>query len=673
MNRIISRKRVATVYALEVHRKGLSVDAVTGVSASNCQEHTEKLDAVNIVHQYDIAIVGGGMVGMALACALSRKPLTKHLNVAIIDNNPALEKGKNIKKGAVPDPRVSTVTPATISFFKVGGPVTFGELGVVVVLGEEALVVVAHVGAWDYVQQHRHTYFDKMQVQQRDSGVGFGGDWRNTGHFPGGGQEHRLMCPLDHRGPRHLPRGYDIRDWVANRDNGRWEMDNFIDWLNRVDKMLAFKNCNGQRAMTLVKTKLMGYALNWWENIQQLQVSGEYDYVTDWEVMRGDMMVQFIPSTYEEESFAKLQTLRYVRNQSVDDYASDFYMLLSRVVLSESKAQRVSRFRLGLTKRIQDEILFSPQSLSEILEMARQVWDYTGLGYTRYTASDICKDILGCVVENKVLHSSLLSSLLVGADGGKSRVRELAALKTTGWKYSQNAIICTVEHTVENKCAWQRFLPTGPIALLPIGDNFSNIVWTMNPKESSDRKIMVEDEFVKAINHALDYGYGPHPQPSFFGYNRNSSWELPPKVMKVVTERMVFPLSLMYANDYVANRVALVGDAAHIVHPLAGQGVNLGIADALALVKVIADGIAVGSDIGDLGLLKRYEAERKPANIIMTAILDSIQKGYSVDLGPLNLLRAAAFHATEHIFPLKRNIISYATGEQKWPLFSEFN
>lgn len=196
--------------------------------------------------------------------------------------------------------------------------------------------------------------------------------------------------------------------------------------------------------------------------------------------------------------------------------------------------------------------------------------------------------------------NSLYAKLVVGADGGKSRVRELAGVKTTGWSYSQNAIICTVEHSVENHCAWQRFLPAGPIALLPIGDRFSNIVWTMSPEESSNRKSMSEDEFLNAVNQALDNGYGPHPQSNFLGYSGKASWELPPKVVKLVSDRMVFPLSLLHANDYAANRVALIGDAAHTVHPLAGQGVNLGFGDALSLAKVIADGIAVGADIGEV-------------------------------------------------------------------------
>ncbi|XP_024028140.1 ubiquinone biosynthesis monooxygenase COQ6, mitochondrial [Morus notabilis] len=498
MNRLIERKIAENVYRLKAPKKNLCTDTTAKVPSSNPGQPGQ-------VHQHDIAIVGGGMVGMALACSLASMLLTKHLSVAIIDSNPALFNGVGVKKEGTPDPRVSTVTPATISFFK-------------------------DIGAWKYVEDNRHAYFDKMQV-----------------------------------------------------------------------------------------------------------------------------------------------------------------------------------------------------------------WDYTGLGYTRYNARDVNKDVLGCVVENRVLHSSLLSciqstdfpktiypsklmtlhqnsssmgvgstssaspscerghpvkldlsdgsslcaKLVVGADGSKSRVRELAGFKTTGWNYSQSAIICTVEHSVENHCAWQRFLPAGPIALLPVGDNFSNIVWTMNPKEAADRKVMNEGDFLKDVNYALDYGYGPHPRSSTLGnggifswlkpdvtLSANESFEVPPKVVKLASERMAFPLSLMHANNYASKHVVLIGDAAHTVHPLAGQGVNLGFGDASSLSRVIAEGIAVGTDIGEVSLLKKYEAERKLENIAMMAVLDGIQKAYSVDFGPLNILRAAAFHGANYISPLKRSIISYASGEQRLPIFS---
>ncbi|XXG67939.1 hypothetical protein AAC387_Pa06g1165 [Persea americana] len=508
-NRVTASRVATTAYSFDLW-KAFCHAPVRGGSCSNHHEHPndeymEKPHMTNNADQYDIAIVGGGMVGMALACALSSMPLTKHLNVAIIDSNPALGLRNFVKKDDLPDPRVSTVTPATISFFK-------------------------DVGAWDYVQQQRHAFFDKMQV-----------------------------------------------------------------------------------------------------------------------------------------------------------------------------------------------------------------WDYTGLGYTRYNARDVGKEILGCVVENKVLHASLLSclqnsdfqktiyparlasmtlqsshpsadrefqpsntkglsllqkkhlgsiakleltdgsslhaKLVVGADGSKSRVREIAGLQTTGWNYSQNAVICTVEHTVENLCAWQRFLPAGPIALLPIGNKFSNIVWTMSPEEASVHKTMSEDDFLKAVNHALDYGYGPHPTSISHGQHidgfmssgvsmpssGSDNFEVPPKVVKLVSERMAFPLSLMHALDYASHRIVLIGDSAHTIHPLAGQGVNLGFGDASALSNAIAEGILTGGDIGELTLLKKYEKERKPANIMMMGILDGFQKAYSVDFAPLNLLRAAAMQGAQYFQPLKKTIISYAT------------
>lgn len=195
----------------------------------------------------------------------------------------------------------------------------------------------------------------------------------------------------------------------------------------------------------------------------------------------------------------------------------------------------------------------------------------------------------------------------------------MAALKSTQRSYSQSAIICTVEHAVENDCAWQRFLPSGPIALLPVGDRFSNVVWTMRPEEASARKSMDGDDLAKAINHAMDDGHGPQPGSgvlggyvekisSFAGWWGPSSsaaepFQAPPRVTVVTSERMVFPLSLMHAHDYVSRRVALVGDAAHTVHPLAGQGVNMGFGDASALAKVIAEGVSVGADLGEVNAI----------------------------------------------------------------------
>ncbi|XP_050897821.1 uncharacterized protein LOC127104692 isoform X2 [Lathyrus oleraceus] len=507
MIRVI-KKTVTNVRALKIPSKFFCSQTVKLVASTDfvpSNEHEKKSIISEVIPEYDIAIVGGGMVGMSLACFLATMPMTKQLSVAIIDSNPALGSGISIQREDPPDPRVSTVTPASISFLQ-------------------------DTGAWKYVEQNRHAYFKKMQV------------WDYTGF------------------------GY------ARYDAGDVNKD--------------FLGC-------VAENKVLHSAL-----------------------------------------------LSCVKDS---DFKTTFYPLrLTSMTLNTNSMSTV--------ESIPSKELSSAQGHTSKLQLSDG--------------------------------SSIYAKLVVGADGGKSRVRELAGFKTTGWNYSQNAIICTVEHTSANHCAWQRFLPNGPIAFLPMGDNFSNIVWTMSPTESKDRKSITEEMFLKDVNSALDEGYGPHPTSSSVGtrdlfswlkmdatLSANESFEIPPKAIRLASERMVFPLSLRHASSYASKRVVLIGDAAHTIHPLAGQGVNLGFGDAFSLSRVIAEGIALGSDIGEVSLLKKYEADRKPANVAMMALLDGFQKAYSVDFGPFNFLRAAAFNGANHISPLKRRIISYASGENKLPIF----
>ena len=197
----------------------------------------------------------------------------------------------------------------------------------------------------------------------------------------------------------------------------------------------------------------------------------------------------------------------------------------------------------------------------------------------------------------------------------------MAGIQTKGWQYKQTAVICTVKVEWEHATAWQRFLPTGPFALLPMGGTYSNIVWTTTPEIALDLKSMSNSNFVVAANKALleDYGSQPHSRiAEFLGGGLGTQllgamapsaveqFQVPPRIMECVTERLSFPLSLLHATKYVNHRVALVGDAAHTVHPLAGQGVNLGFGDADSLVKVLQRGIETGRDIGEVCMLFFY-------------------------------------------------------------------
>lgn len=153
----------------------------------------------------------------------------------------------------------------------------------------------------------------------------------------------------------------------------------------------------------------------------------------------------------------------------------------------------------------------------------------------------------------------------------------------------------------------------------------------MSPKDASNHKIMNEADFVKAVNHALDSGYGPRPDSRVFGgdvfssffrpnvtSSVNEGFEPPPKVVKLASDRMAFPLSLMHASQYASKRVVLIGDAAHTVHPLAGQGVNMGYGDVSSLSDVIADGVAVGSDIGEVSTCTIFHYLKFVANCLKT-------------------------------------------------------
>ncbi|KAJ7513460.1 hypothetical protein O6H91_23G025300 [Diphasiastrum complanatum] len=272
----------------------------------------------------------------------------------------------------------------------------------------------------------------------------------------------------------------------------------------------------------------------------------------------------------------------------------------------------------------------------------------------------------------------LQTRLVIGADGGRSKVRNFAGIDTTGWKYNQQAVICTIGVETEHFTAWQRFLPTGPLALLPLGGKFSNIVWSTTPEKAESLKSLTSEQFVNAVNRALTEDYGPKPQSGsvhhlmskilspFTGGSTPSVEEdfmFPPKVISLESQRLSFPLSLSHANKYVAHRLALVGDAAHTVHPLAGQGVNLGFGDAASIANILSEAITFGEDIGERSVLQRYEKERMSANVLMMAILDGFQRVFSVDFGPFNVVRAGGFSTVQNFGPLKKLITSYAMGK----------
>ncbi|HEY0916168.1 MAG TPA: FAD-dependent monooxygenase, partial [Solimonas sp.] len=230
--------------------------------------------------------------------------------------------------------------------------------------------------------------------------------------------------------------------------------------------------------------------------------------------------------------------------------------------------------------------------------------------------------------------------LLVAADGVDSRLRGMAGIDTIGWSYEQRAIVAHVQTAKPHgQVALQRFLKTGPLAFLPLGDGRSSIVWSSTEAE---RLLGLDDAaFLAELAGAIQYERG---------------------AITGTTARASFPLRLNHARDYVRDSFALAGDAAHSVHPLAGQGVNLGFSDAAALVSVLTETRDAGRDYGSLRCLKRYERARKAANLDMLAVTDGLSRAFDLDLPGWAPLRDLGMQAVQRLQPLKTLLARQAAG-----------
>ena len=201
---------------------------------------------------------------------------------------------------------------------------------------------------------------------------------------------------------------------------------------------------------------------------------------------------------------------------------------------------------------------------------------------------------------------SLRARLVIGADGAQSRVRELAGLFATRTDYGQLAIVANVATArPHQQTAWQRFLGDGTLAFLPLADGHSSIVWSLPGARAEKLLACPPPEFERELEKDFDSALGS---------------------VRLVSERLRFPLWRLAAEHYVTARVALVGDAAHVVHPLAGQGANLGLLDAAALADVLAQATTIGEDPGAERILRRYERWRRSENQLMSAAIDTFDR-----------------------------------------------
>jgi 2-polyprenylphenol 6-hydroxylase len=309
-----------------------------------------------------------------------------------------------------------------------------------------------------------------------------------------------------------------------------------------------------------------------------------------------------------------------------------------------------------------------------------EVWDAGGTGIIRFDCADIGEPCLGHMIEPRIIHAALLerlqataaitlfcparfgditiddarvgvsleagetlnASLIVAADGVRSPVREHLGMAARVHDYHQSGLVARVATEFPHQAtARQRFLPGGPLAFLPMEDGWSSIVWTLPSAEASDMLALDRDAFHEALGIAFDFRLG-----------------------RIVDSgpREAWPLTRMHAEHYVRERVALIGDAAHAIHPLAGQGVNLGLLDAAVLAEVVSSARAHGGDPGALPVLRRYERWRRGENLLMMSAMDGFNLLFGNQPGPVRWLRNFGLSVVNSAGPAKDLLMRHAAG-----------
>lgn len=313
-----------------------------------------------------------------------------------------------------------------------------------------------------------------------------------------------------------------------------------------------------------------------------------------------------------------------------------------------------------------------------------EVWDADGTGRIRFDAAEMAVPALGVIVENRILVKALMDAvvasgitlfdgttvsgwrdlgvdkmitladgqmlqapLVVAADGANSRIRQWAGLPTREWDYDQQGIVCTVETSqLHGYTAWQRFSPTGPLAFLPLlnekGDaRFCSIVWSQDTAEARRLMGLDDDAFGAELEQAVERQLG---------------------AITDISKRFAFPLRQRHAKDYVRSGVALIGDAAHTIHPLAGQGVNLGYGDVRVLLEELGRLRASGFAPNEPATLARYQRRRKGENLAMMTAMEGFKQLFARDELPLRWMRNAGMRWLDRAGPLKNRLAAQAMG-----------
>jgi 2-octaprenylphenol hydroxylase len=296
-----------------------------------------------------------------------------------------------------------------------------------------------------------------------------------------------------------------------------------------------------------------------------------------------------------------------------------------------------------------------------------RVWDESdaadGGATLRFDAAEFAVPQLGHIVENVLIQDALLkvlekcdvslrfetkieslpdADLVVGADGARSFVRELAGIKTNQWPYEQTAVVTHLSTEIDHDAtARQRFLRDGPLGMLPLTDGRISVVWSTTPDVAKQAMEASDDELGGMLTDASDGVLGK---------------------LTVAGPKGAFPLCAQHAENYVKEGIALVGDAAHAIHPLAGQGANLGLQDTATLARVIDDAIDAGLHPGDRPVLRRYERARKGDNLTMMHFMTGLNRLFTTDSKVLGEIRLAGMRLFNRSGPVRERAVKVALG-----------
>lgn len=260
---------------------------------------------------------------------------------------------------------------------------------------------------------------------------------------------------------------------------------------------------------------------------------------------------------------------------------------------------------------------------------------------TSTTVEHLARDA-GVVVARLNGGTQIRATLAVAADGRFSSTRDAAGIAVAGWRYPQSGIVCTVAHQRDHRgIANERFLPPGPFAILPLRERRASLVWTEHGDLAPAIIALDDDRFAAEMRRRFGDFLGP---------------------TEVVGPRWSYPLALHHAEAYIDHRLALIGDAGHGLHPIAGQGLNLGFRDVAALVEVILDAHRLGLDIGTSDVLDRYQRWRRFDNVLLLGVTDGLNRLFSNDIDPIRIVRDLGLAAVDRAPALKRMFTAHARG-----------